>query len=80
MSFYVVFGDPYYDNKTPWILEEYNGGGTVCYGGVWLLKKEKIISNRWLLIMLINQLIDSLLGQSMMTVLLMMWKVYVISN
>ena len=44
MSFYVVFGDPYYDNKTPWILEEYNGGGTVCYGGVWLLKKEKIIS------------------------------------
>lgn len=44
MSFYVVFGDPYYDNKTPWILEEYNGGGTVCYGGVWLLKKDKIIS------------------------------------
>ncbi len=44
MSFYVVFGDPYYDNKTPWILEEYNGGGTVCYGGVWLLKKDKIIA------------------------------------
>lgn len=44
MSFYVVFGDPYYDNKTPWILEEYNGGGTVCYGGVWLLKKERIIA------------------------------------
>ena len=44
MSFYIVFGDPYYDNKTPWILEEYNGGGTVCYGGVWLLKKDKIIS------------------------------------
>lgn len=44
MSFYVVFGDPYYDNKTPWILEEYNGGGTVCYGGVWLLKKDRIIA------------------------------------
>lgn len=44
MTYYIVFGDPYYDNKTPWILEEYNGGGTVCYGGVWLLKKDKIIA------------------------------------
>ena len=42
MSFYVVFGDPYYDNQTPWVLKEYNGIETICYGGVWLKKKEKI--------------------------------------
>lgn len=42
MSFYVVFGDPYYDDKTLWILEEYNGVQTLCRGGVWLKKKEKI--------------------------------------
>ena len=42
MSFYVVFGDPYYDNTKPWILKEYNGIETICYGGVWLKKKEKI--------------------------------------
>ena len=42
MSFYVVFGDPYYDNQKPWILKEYNGVETICRGGVWLKKKEKI--------------------------------------
>lgn len=42
MSFYVMFGDPYYDSEKEWILEEYNGVETVCKGGVWLRKKEKI--------------------------------------
>lgn len=42
MSFYVVYGDPHYDNVTPWILQNYNGTRTICYGGVWLRKKSAI--------------------------------------
>lgn len=42
MSFYVVYGDPYYDSEKEWILEGYNGVETVCRGGVWIKKKEKI--------------------------------------
>lgn len=53
MSFYVVYGDPYYDNTTPWTLEYYRGYNNhfgnetniVCYGGVWLKKKDKIIES-----------------------------------
>ena len=42
MSFYVVYGDPYYDSETEWVLEGYNGIRTVCTGGVWIKKKEVI--------------------------------------
>lgn len=42
MSFYVVYGDPYYDSETEWVLEGYNGVRTVCKGGVWIKKKEVI--------------------------------------
>ena len=43
MSFYVFYGDPHYDNVTPWILDSYNGVRTICYGGVWLKKKAAIV-------------------------------------
>ena len=43
MSYYVVYGDPYYDNEKEWILKEYNGTRTICRGGVWLKKKAAII-------------------------------------
>ncbi len=44
MSLYVVYGDPYLDNTTEWLLKTFNGYATVCTGGVWL-KKKAVITN-----------------------------------
>lgn len=52
MSYYVVYGDPHYDNTTAWTLQYYRGFNNyqgeetpiVCYGGVWLKKKSVIAS------------------------------------
>jgi len=43
LSFYVRYGDPHYDNVTPWVIKTYNGTYTICYGGVWLKTKAAII-------------------------------------
>ena len=49
MSFYVVYGDPHYDNTKPWVLSSYVGkhgsAPLICYGGVWFKKKAKIIED-----------------------------------
>ena len=58
-SFYVIYGDAHYDDTTPWTLQQYCGyngyvdpvsGETndtvmVCYGGVWLKKRAKIVAD-----------------------------------
>lgn len=58
-SFYVIYGDAHYDDTTPWTLEQYrryngyvdpvtsvkNDTVLVCYGGIWLKKKAKIIAD-----------------------------------
>ena len=50
-SYYVVYGDAHYDDTTPWTLEKYHGYNgydgndtvMVCYGGIWLKKKDAIV-------------------------------------
>lgn len=42
MTYYLVYGDPHFDNETTWLLENFHDGHTLCRGGVWIKKKSVI--------------------------------------
>ena len=42
MTYYLKYGDIHRDNKTLWSIDEYNGGNTICRGGIWIKKRSVI--------------------------------------
>lgn len=44
-TYYMLYGNVHHDTETRWLLRGFDGGYTLCTGGVWILKKQYILEN-----------------------------------
>ena len=42
-TYYMKYGNVHHDTETRWLLRGFDGGYTLCTGGVWILKKQYIL-------------------------------------